>query len=75
MLGFGEDERDFTIAASILKKLGVSNVRLLTNNPEKLESLKKSGIAIKERISLVGETGRHNHDYIAAKTKKSGHLF
>jgi GTP cyclohydrolase II len=75
MLGFEEDERDFSIAAAMLKQLGVQHCRLLTNNPQKIEALKKFGIDISERLPLPSKTGQHNHAYIEAKAKKSGHLF
>jgi GTP cyclohydrolase II len=75
MLGFDEDERDFTLAAAILKRLGVNQCRLLTNNPHKLENLKKHGINVSDRVGLAVTPGLHNHDYLAAKAKKSGHLF
>ncbi len=71
MLGFEEDERDFAIAAAILKKLGIKKIRLLTNNPQKIVSLKKHGIAVAERVPLVVKPGRHNHAYLNAKAKKS----
>jgi len=75
MLGFEEDERDFSIAAGILKNLGVKNIRLLTNNPYKISSLEKQGIIIAQRVPLIAKGGEHSHAYIDAKTKKSGHLF
>ncbi|MBI1237041.1 MAG: GTP cyclohydrolase II [Alphaproteobacteria bacterium] len=75
MLGFDEDERDFTLAASILKKLGVSRIRLLTNNPRKIEALTSCGIEVSERIPLAIRPGAHNQAYLDAKANKSGHLF
>lgn len=75
MLGFEEDERDFAIAASILKHLGVQNIRLLSNNPHKIANLEKHGVVITERVSLISTAGKHNHAYLDAKAKKSGHLF
>lgn len=75
MLGFEEDERDFSIASAMLKHLGIACCRLLTNNPQKIEHLKKHGIAITGRVPLVAEAGAHNHAYLSAKAKKSGHLF
>lgn len=74
MLGFEEDERDFAIAAAILKELGMSRIRLLTNNPSKLDVLKKHGIKIEGRIPLVAMRSAHNHAYLAAKSK-AGHQF
>lgn len=74
MLGFEEDERDFSIAAAILKKLGVIRIKLLTNNPYKITSLKARGIVVTERVGLASSAGKHNHAYLNAK-KQSGHLF
>ena len=72
-LGFEDDERDFRIGAEILKLMGFSAVRLLTNNPAKIEVMERSGIKVAERVPLhVGETD-HNRGYLAAKAK-SGHL-
>ncbi len=75
LLGFAEDERDFAIAGALLTKLGVTKIRLLTNNPHKLVAVEKTGIAIVERVPLVVPSGAHNHGYLEAKAKKSGHLF
>lgn len=74
MLGFEEDERDFSIAAAILKKLGVTHIRLLTNNPYKITSLKARGVIVESRVSLATPASAHSHDYLTTK-KKSGHLF
>ncbi len=75
MLGFDEDERDFSMAAAILKKLGITRVRLMTNNPRKIENLTGYGIAVQERVPVIARAGAHNHAYLNAKAKKSGHLF
>ncbi|WP_435310345.1 GTP cyclohydrolase II [Primorskyibacter sedentarius] len=73
-LGFEDDERDFRIGADILKKLGFSSVRLLTNNPAKIAMMEKHGIAVTERVPLqVGKTAQ-NEGYLATKAAKSGHL-
>ena len=73
-LGFEDDERDFRLGADILRELGFSSVRLLTNNPKKIAMMEKTGIAVAERVPLkVGETA-HNRGYLATKAKKSGHL-
>ncbi|NBX02968.1 MAG: GTP cyclohydrolase II [Alphaproteobacteria bacterium] len=74
-LGFEEDERDFSLAAAILKQLGIGKIRLLTNNPDKITALKASGIVVEERAPLAAPAGKHNHDYLRAKANKSGHLF
>jgi len=73
-LGFEDDERDFRLGADILKSLGFSEVRLLTNNPAKIAMMEKAGISVAERVPLkVGETA-HNRAYLATKAAKSGHL-
>ena len=74
-LGFEDDERDFRIGAEILKRLGFSAVRLMTNNPAKIERMREMGIDVKERVALkVGRT-KQNTDYLDTKAQKSGHLF
>lgn len=73
-LGFEDDERDFRIGAGILKSMGFTKIRLLTNNPAKLAMLAANGLEVVERVPLkVGET-RHNSGYLATKAAKSGHL-
>ncbi|MHA6262964.1 GTP cyclohydrolase II [Arenibacterium sp. CAU 1754] len=73
-LGFEDDERDFRLGADVLKSLGFSSVRLLTNNPAKIAMMEKTGIKVAERVPLkVGETA-HNVGYLATKAEKSGHL-
>jgi GTP cyclohydrolase II len=75
MLGFDEDERDFVIASKILKKLKIKSCRLLTNNPAKRKNLQQHGIQVTDRVALAVSPGRHNHSYLEAKAKKSGHIF
>ncbi len=73
-LGFDDDERDFGLGAAILSELGVGSVRLMTNNPRKVDRLAAEGISVVERVPLwVGET-RFNRDYLRVKAEKSGHL-
>jgi GTP cyclohydrolase II len=73
-LGFEDDERDFRIGAQILRQMGFSIVRLLTNNPRKIDMLRTCGLDVVERVPLhVGETAQ-NQAYLATKTLKSGHL-
>ena len=73
-LGFEDDERDFRIGASLLKKLGFSQVRLLTNNPEKVSKLSENGITVKERVPHKFGLTDQNRDYMATKGAKSGHI-
>jgi 3,4-dihydroxy 2-butanone 4-phosphate synthase/GTP cyclohydrolase II len=73
-LGFGADQRDYGIGAQILADLGVTTMRLLTNNPDKRAGLEGYGLAIDERIPLEVEANAHNVDYLRAKREKLGHL-
>jgi len=73
-LGFADDERDYRIAAAMLRALGVDRVRLLTNNPNKVAGLEHEGIAVEARIAHHMPTNPHNADYIATKQSRSGHL-
>ena len=73
-LGFEDDERDFRIGATILRQMGFSAVRLLTNNPRKITMMQGCGITVAERVPLhVGQTDQ-NRAYLATKAAKSGHL-
>lgn len=74
-LGFADDERDYEHAAAILRRLGVSRVRLLTNNPAKVEGLERADIEIVERVGHHMPANPHNAHYLATKSAKSGHLF
>jgi GTP cyclohydrolase II len=73
-LGFADDERDYAHAAAMLRALGIDEVRLLTNNPAKVEGLEGAGIAVVERVAHHMPANPHNADYLATKRKKSGHL-
>ena len=73
-LGFEDDERDFRIGAEILKQMGFSQVRLLTNNPAKIEKLESCGLRVVKRVPLKVGENRHNEAYLATKAAKSGHL-
>jgi len=73
-LGFADDERDYAHAAAILRALGISEVRLLTNNPSKVEALEREGIKVVERVAHRMPSNPHNADYLAVKREKSGHL-
>ena len=73
-LGFGADEREYGAALEILQDLGVSSVRLLTNNPAKLAALEHSPIAVVERIPLLAPVTDHNRGYLIAKRQRMGHL-
>ena len=73
-LGFETDERQYHIAILILQDLGIKNIRLLTNNPEKMNSLAKSGINIVDRMPLMTEPTEDNEDYLRIKRDLMGHL-
>lgn len=73
-LGFPADAREYGLAVELLRKLDLRRIRLMTNNPRKLDALVADGVEIVERVPL--ETGRnpHNEKYLAAKAAKLGHL-
>ncbi|MFD2739691.1 GTP cyclohydrolase II [Sulfitobacter aestuarii] len=73
-LGFEDDERDFRLGAHILTSMGFSSVRLLTNNPRKVDMMNDSGVTVSERVPLAVGENRHNKAYLATKAAKSGHL-
>ena len=73
-LGFADDERDYGIAAAMLRALKVRETRLLTNNPAKVAGLEAAGIAVVERVGHHMPVNPHNADYLAVKKARSGHL-
>jgi len=73
-LGFGEDMRDFTLAADILKYFGIKEVALLTNNPNKIAVLRREGIRVIKRIPLVIKPNRYSRKYLETKKKRMNHL-
>lgn len=73
ILGFKDDERDFTVAAEMLKKLGVKKVQLLTNNGRKLSELKNSSIEVTRCLPLIMERNQYNGSYMETKFGKLGH--
>ncbi|KZD12847.1 GTP cyclohydrolase II [Oceanibaculum pacificum] len=74
-LGFDADERAFAPAAEMLRQLGATRVRLLTNNLDKVAGLAQHGIEVVERVAHSFPTNRHNESYLATKARRSGHLF
>jgi GTP cyclohydrolase II len=74
-LGFKADQRDFTLPAEILKALGVTSVRLLSNNPDKVEALEKAGVRVVERVPCEVTPSPHAEEYLKTKREKLGHLF
>ena len=72
-LGQQPDSRDYTVEAAILWDLGIASIKLLTNNPAKVDGLLALGIAVLERVPLSGGVNRHNRVYLEAKAMKLGH--
>ncbi|HUD92037.1 GTP cyclohydrolase II, partial [Sphingobium sp.] len=72
-LGFAIDARDFSVAARMLDLLGVGEVRLLTNNPNKVIGLEAAGIRVAERLPIVLPANPHNERYLATKRDRTGH--
>ncbi len=73
-LGWNADERNFLVAATMLEQLGISRVRLLTNNPDKLAALAACGVRVEGREPLVIEPNGINDHYLATKARRFGHL-
>lgn len=74
-LGFGADLRDYSIVEPMLNQLGAKSVRLMTNNPRKVDALAKLNITVVERVPLETESNPHNAKYLSTKAGKLGHLF
>jgi GTP cyclohydrolase II len=74
-LGFKADHRDFALPGEMLKALGVSKVRLLSNNPDKVEALERAGVQVVERVPCEVEASPHAEEYLKTKKEKLGHLF
>ena len=74
-LGHQADEREYDIAVAILKDLGVESVRLLTNNPTKIESLTELGMPVNERVEILIQPNDENIHYLATKAERMRHLF
>ena len=73
-LGFKADLRDYTIGAQILADLGLSKIRLLTNNPKKIKGLEKYGLKIIERVPIQIRPNKSNKKYLDTKKEKLGHF-
>ncbi|MGB0508197.1 MAG: GTP cyclohydrolase II [Pikeienuella sp.] len=73
-LGFEDDERDFRIGSALLRSLGFSSVRLMTNNPGKVAAMNATGVEVTERVPLIVGENAHNIAYLKTKAAKSGHL-
>jgi GTP cyclohydrolase II len=73
-LGFAPDARDYAIAVEILKYFGLKQVRLLTNNRDKIDALEQAGIKVSEHVPLWTAINPHNANYIATKRTRMGHI-
>jgi GTP cyclohydrolase II len=74
-LGFKADQREFGMPAQMLKSLGISAVRLLSNNPDKVAALERGGIKVVERVPCEVSPSVHAEEYLRTKKEKLGHLF
>ncbi len=73
-LGFRDDERDYAVAAHMLRTLGVASIRLITNNPDKVRQLEQYEVQVTGRIPHVIPPNEHNRFYLETKAKRSGHF-
>jgi GTP cyclohydrolase II len=73
-LGFKEDERDYSIVGYIFNDLGVKKLKLITNNPKKIEYVESLGIEIIERIPAITKSNKYNEGYLSTKKEQMGHM-
>lgn len=73
-LGFAADHRDYGFTASILKRLGIRAVRLLSNNPDKIRQIEQAGIRVAERVPCQPRASRRSRAYLRVKKNKLGHI-
>jgi GTP cyclohydrolase II len=73
-LGFDADLRGYELPAGILKFFGLSAVRLMSNNPDKIQALEKNGVHVTERVPSIVESMESTEDYLRTKKEKLGHL-
>ena len=73
-LGFEADEREYSVGAHILKDMGVDKVRLMTNNPDKIEGLDKYGVEVAERVAIQMALKPEDEFYLRTKQEKMGHM-
>ena len=73
-LGFQVDERTYDVVDEVFKDFGLTKIRLLTNNPKKVEIVEKTGVEITERIPVIIEPNPHNEGYLKTKKEQMGHL-
>ena len=72
-LGLPSDARDYSAATAILQQIGITSIRLLTNNPEKVRQLEAHGVTVTERVPLIVGVGAHNAGYLNVKRDRMGH--
>ena len=73
-LGFGEDDRDYSIVGYIFNDLGVKKLKLITNNPKKIQYVESLGIEIVERIPAITKSNKYNEAYLFTKKEHMGHM-
>ena len=73
-LGFDADERIYAPAATMLSRMGIKRVRLMTNNPEKISQLERYGIEVAERVAHSFPANGHNENYLRTKAERAGHM-
>ena len=73
-LGHAPDERTFDLGVQILEDLGVRSIRLLTNNPDKIQAIEASAMKLIERVPLIVAPSKHNQEYMQTKKEILGHL-
>ena len=73
-LGFGEDDRDYSIVGHIFNDLGVKKLKLITNNPKKIEYVESLGVEIVERIPAITKSNKYNEGYLFTKKEQMGHM-
>jgi GTP cyclohydrolase II len=73
-LGFGADEREYGFSVAVLKHFGLTRVRMLSNNPAKVQALENEGIRVVERVACAPEAGDLADSYLRTKREKLGHI-
>ena len=73
-LGHPADNRDYNMLGDVFKHFNITNIDLMTNNPDKIAAIEKTGITINQRIVIKTGHNKHNHDYLQTKTEKFKHL-
>jgi len=74
-LGFGEDDRDYSVVEEVFKDLKLKDIKLITNNPKKINYIESLGVNIVERIPAITKANKYNEKYITTKKEKMGHMF